>query len=968
MMIINSLHIHGFGKWQNKQIDFKGEQMVTIIGDNEAGKSTMRQFIIFMLFGFPPSERKRYLPKQGGQLGGKLIITGDDGRNYTIERFHDRHNGEAICYDAGGHQLPAAWLTNELSGIDRALYEKIFHFDVLSLQMKEGLSEEALGEVLLSVGMTGSDRIYQTEKQLNSFLQDTFKPTGRVPKLNKQLTKLTDKEKELKKYENSIEIYEALKQEKLADEIELKETKRVLDRLNEQLAHLKEQQRIYPVIESYHLSLEALDELPAEIDFPEQGEERYRQLKELLDPLQREVEINEYQLSSLNEDLEKIEDKLYTESDQALIKARIDQIEMYQGYIDQKKQLEHQYEQKDQAIHHAFSQLKLDLDEDEIARFPINYTIGDTWRNLAEQTEKTNSERDQVDQSLYHLEQTGGELEAKSQALKEKVLSHQEKDLLSEELGQIDRVMNEQSSHHDRPLKNWQKQNRLFMILSIVLLGTVIILPSENSLIHGLTLVAFLIISALFFMNQIRSKETFQSDSLGGKNHELKEWFIRKEQIVKRLAEHEEHRDTFLIVEQERKKNSKDQAQLSETYRLLMSEIDRIKDKRTEQATIFPFLKKLSVEYWPDLAQRLLNILDLIEERAQLKGQLADEFNRIEAFEQETLAQLNHILTETNLPFSQQLYKLQEIAIEQQNRLTQQEKLAERIDQKLTKINQIKAELSPYQDERDQLFKRVNVDTDEKFIKLAQKFKKWRELKDKQGEAQRQIKLHLPDEIVSEILSGNFLTIGELEAELAIQNEEADRLYEAINQLSKKIAEQKAVLDQSAQSSKIVNLKHDYYLMKERFQEESREWLVHQIAVKHIEKTKAIFQSSYLPGVLEQAANFIAQITDNRYNKLAFDQEDQQLFLVTNAGEPYQISELSQGTLDQLFVALRLAVSHWLSKHISLPFLIDDGFVHFDDARQRKMNEILLELKEVHQVIYFTKSNPGFQDQYVKSL
>ncbi|WP_054861343.1 AAA family ATPase [Gracilibacillus sp. JCM 18860] len=68
-MRIESVHIYGFGKWQNKQFYLNNSSLLEITGENEAGKSTLRQFILYMLFGLPSKKLEKYLPKQGAQIG-----------------------------------------------------------------------------------------------------------------------------------------------------------------------------------------------------------------------------------------------------------------------------------------------------------------------------------------------------------------------------------------------------------------------------------------------------------------------------------------------------------------------------------------------------------------------------------------------------------------------------------------------------------------------------------------------------------------------------------------------------------------------------------------------------------------------------------------------------------------------------------------------------------------------------------
>jgi len=45
----------GFGKWQDVTFDFTGRSLICFYGENESGKSTLRNFFLFMLFGLPPN-------------------------------------------------------------------------------------------------------------------------------------------------------------------------------------------------------------------------------------------------------------------------------------------------------------------------------------------------------------------------------------------------------------------------------------------------------------------------------------------------------------------------------------------------------------------------------------------------------------------------------------------------------------------------------------------------------------------------------------------------------------------------------------------------------------------------------------------------------------------------------------------------------------------------------------------------
>lgn len=67
------------------------------------------------------------------------------------------------------------------------------------------------------------------------------------------------------------------------------------------------------------------------------------------------------------------------------------------------------------------------------------------------------------------------------------------------------------------------------------------------------------------------------------------------------------------------------------------------------------------------------------------------------------------------------------------------------------------------------------------------------------------------------------------------------------------------------------------------------------------------------------------------------------------------ISGMSDGTCDQVFLALRLAsLESWLDQHEPIPLIVDDILMNFDDDRSIATLEVLAELSRRTQVIFFT--------------
>ena len=89
-MKIETLFISSFGKLRNVKIDV-GDKINIVRGENEAGKSTICNFIRFIFYGLAgrAEEKLRYISWQTSSAGGYAVVT-DDGKRYRIER-------EVIC-------------------------------------------------------------------------------------------------------------------------------------------------------------------------------------------------------------------------------------------------------------------------------------------------------------------------------------------------------------------------------------------------------------------------------------------------------------------------------------------------------------------------------------------------------------------------------------------------------------------------------------------------------------------------------------------------------------------------------------------------------------------------------------------------------------------------------------------------------------------------------------------------------
>ena len=109
--------------------------------------------------------------------------------------------------------------------------------------------------------------------------------------------------------------------------------------------------------------------------------------------------------------------------------------------------------------------------------------------------------------------------------------------------------------------------------------------------------------------------------------------------------------------------------------------------------------------------------------------------------------------------------------------------------------------------------------------------------------------------------------------------------------------------------------------------------------------------------MLTTASSIFARLTLGSFSKLAVDFETDPPRLQGRRanGTPVDIAGMSEGTRDQLYLALRLAaLGVHLDQAPTLPFIADDLFINYDDQRSRAGLEALRDLSRKTQVVFLT--------------
>jgi uncharacterized protein YhaN len=130
------------------------------------------------------------------------------------------------------------------------------------------------------------------------------------------------------------------------------------------------------------------------------------------------------------------------------------------------------------------------------------------------------------------------------------------------------------------------------------------------------------------------------------------------------------------------------------------------------------------------------------------------------------------------------------------------------------------------------------------------------------------------------------------------------------------------------------------------------------LARRLLEEEISAYRAAHQGPVMMRAHALFAPLTLGRYAGLDIDtgaRGEPMLRARAASGHVIDVASLSTGTRDQLYLALRLAALEGLiARRGPLPLLLDDLFVHFDDARTDAGLRVLEQIAERTQVLLFT--------------
>lgn len=306
-MRIDSIHVQNFGHFSQLDLDFGDSPIVLLHGQNEAGKTTLLEFLRHLLFGFP--ERSPY-NFGSGEMAGSASLTFADGRRLNLKRRKGRKNTVAASFDHDSTELDDAAFRRLLGNANENVFKSIFAFGLDELRSgNESLREESLQSALFGGGIGGAFNPDQLLKELESAAADFFRPAAIKPSINVLSREIKDLSAGLRQLQVRSDEYERRRGAWKEAQLEADRRSSELNQLRLERARLERLDRALPLWRSLRelkvqrAGVTAPAQLPADagLQFARLVEE-IGQFTSDLAVLEQELKADEGQLASLQLD------------------------------------------------------------------------------------------------------------------------------------------------------------------------------------------------------------------------------------------------------------------------------------------------------------------------------------------------------------------------------------------------------------------------------------------------------------------------------------------------------------------------------------------------------------------------------------------------------------------------------------------------------------------------------------------
>lgn len=974
-MRITELHIYGFGQLSDLVIQDLSDFQV-FFGENEAGKSTLSAFIHAILFGFPTKQQSdlRYEPKHQTKYGGKLKAHFPNRGYAVIERIKGKAVGDVTVVLEDGTHGNESLLKELLSNVDRSLYQAIFSFNIHGLQNIHQMKNEDIGKFLFSAGTLGTDSLSIAENELQKELDLRFKPSGKKPMINEKLQELHELNADLKKAAAKNQAYEQLSLRKEELENELVALRNAIEDLRMRENKIKEWIRIRPNFFEEKSIVEELARI-GEVSFPIQGIQRLEKLLLMLNPLEVHLSTAKENVEQISKELETLIPNEEILAHESAILSLMEKLPLLEQMKLEEAKLKNQKEESNEKLNILKEKLHINLPETEIFEINTNIFVKEEVEEAYIKSQKLSEKKQHLDDSFQEEKNELETLEEEMERCREQLLSEQERSNFSRsfkhetdiqkietEIGYLQEkiLFYKNAGQQEKKRMKELQTKKQFQLMVFAVIMTILLVYFLMTKQWSFALIGFFVNIFLIWLG-IKNKDSKPSQT---KNEALED-LIKQEEILREnlrvMKSGTDYHAMKMIEKDDQLLNHLSNLKLkwdqkNAQYEKVLSKFEVWEEEvRQHEQQVQDLCASLKLPYEIG-GSRLMEGYQMIE---QLKSNLRD-IMRIDQRLQDINFSIRNVEEQlefySNKFFDKQdydihhfSYSFKRILKEETEKQIQCEAIGKKYKETVNHLQELQLQQRHLKGEISKLLEEANAVDEQQFMLLGKKAGDKLRLNEKLQELERQ-------------KNYSFLTphdIDELEAildveasvmEIDTKKKLSESKYAEMQDQLAKVKYELQVIEEGGLYSELM---HTYKEKKYELEEVAKEWAAYSLAQNILYRTVEKYKNQRLPQMLEKAEEFLVFLTEGKYRRIHLKETGTGFIIENKDHSLFEANELSQATMEQVYVALRLSLAVTLYEKYSFPIMIDDSFVNFDEKRTSKVMQLLKSLNN-NQILFFT--------------
>jgi uncharacterized protein YhaN len=287
------------------------------------------------------------------------------------------------------------------------------------------------------------------------------------------------------------------------------------------------------------------------------------------------------------------------------------------------------------------------------------------------------------------------------------------------------------------------------------------------------------------------------------------------------------------------------------------------------------------------------------------------------------------------LALSERLVALRQTGLELDRRLEEARRLQSKRRKLREKHTQVQERSEGIQKRLDRLLRSCRVPSLEALRRLAAQAAEAEQLRHRLAELEKQLEGAVSGPAAAEIRQMIMhLQRDEILRRQAELQQQRGQLREALEKVRHSISQCQEEQASLSAPEKWWAMRAEWKLLKRQRRLLLGQALQTKLLRKALLRAAERFQRDYQPEALRFASGLLAAMTCGRYQRIWAPLDRQILWIEDSGGRRWTADQLSQGTCEQIFLALRLALVTLLSRRgAKFPLLLDDVLVNFDARR-----------------------------------